>query len=171
MATSQAKAALQRLSDQADSTMFEFRDAIIEELCRLTDSEIAYFYATDLGEEHLTLLGYSKSVMKNCMIVDRPATYRVDETGLWGDAVRKRKPTITNDYLHTDNPSKHGLPEGHVPVRSHMNLPIFEGNRIVAIVGVGNKPTPYTETDVQHVRDLMDGIWAHFQEALWATVW
>jgi GAF domain-containing protein len=165
------EAALGRLQGKTNKSMFDFRDAIIEELCNITNSEIAYFYASDISEEHLTLLGYSKSVMDSCMIIDRPSVYRVDETGLWGEAVRNRCPVITNDYEGTDNPAKRGLPEGHVPVHSHMNLPIFEGNRIVAIVGVGNKPGAYTDDDVENVRGLMEGVWVNFREALWDAVW
>jgi GAF domain-containing protein len=171
MITLKAEAALGRLQDKTTSSMFDFRDAIIEELCKITDSEIAYFYASDANEEHLTLLGYSKSVMDSCMIIDRPAVYRVDATGLWGEAVRNRCPIVTNDYEDSDNPAKRGLPEGHVPVQSHMNLPIFEGNRIVAIVGVGNKRGAYNETDIENVRALMDGVWTQFREALWDAVW
>jgi GAF domain-containing protein len=163
--------ALDRLADKQNLSMFEFRDAIIEELCTLTDSTIAYFYATDVTEEHLTLLGYSKSVMDSCMIIDRPAVYRVDETGLWGEAIRHRKPIITNDYLGSSNPAKRGLPEGHVHVMSHMNMPVFEGDHIVALVGVGNKPVPYTDEDVALIGGLMDGVWQQFREALWAAVW
>lgn len=171
MTTLKVEAALGRLQGKTNKSMFEFRDAIIEELCRLTNSEIAYFYASDISEEHLTLLGYSKSVMDSCMIIDRPSTYRVADTGLWGEAVRHRCPIVTNDYETTDNPAKRGLPEGHVPVNSHMNLPIFEGGRIVAIVGVGNKAEPYTDDDVENVRALMDGVWSQFREALWDAVW
>lgn len=162
--------ALDRLSTLTEHSMPEFRDAIIEELCALTDSHIAYFYATDIEEAHLTLLGYSKEVMEGCMIVDPENVYRVDQTGLWGDAIRERQPIITNDYATTMRPSKHGLPDGHVPVLNHMNLPVFGDGRIVALVGVGNKDGDYTERDAQNVSDFMQGIWEEFQAALWSAV-
>lgn len=162
--------ALDRLATLTDHTMAEFRDAIIEELCDMTGSKIAYFYATDIAEEHLTLLGYSKAVMNGCMIVDPSNLYRVDQTGIWGDAIRERQPIITNDYVNSMRPSKHGLPEGHVPVFNHMNLPVFGEGRIVALVGVGNKDGDYDDYDVQNVSDLMQGIWDEFEQALWAAV-
>lgn len=162
---------LQHLSTLVDQPISEFRDAIIEALCALTESEIAYFYATDASEENLTLLGYSKSVMENCAIVQRPGVYRVADTGLWGDAIRERKPIITNDYPNSKRPSKRGYPEGHVHVQSHMNLPIIVDDRVVSLVGVGNKRTPYTLDDAARVESLMLGIWEHFQEALWQATW
>lgn len=162
---------LQRLSTMVEKPMSDFRDAIISELCRLTDSEIAYFYAADLSEQYLTLLGYSKSVMESCMIVDKPGVYKVAETGLWGDAVRERQPIITNDYANSTRSSKRGYPEGHVTVRNHMNLPVFAEGRIVSVVGVGNKSGDYTLDDATKVEQLMNGVWEHFQEALWEATW
>lgn len=165
------KNAMFRLQEKANGTMQDFRDAIIEELCRLTDSKIAYFYATDYSEDYLTLLGYSRSVMDSCQITERPAVYEVAATGLWGDAIRERRAIITNDYANSTRPSKHGTPEGHVPVTSHMNLPIFDEERIVALVGVGNKSGPYTLDDADKIEALMNAIWVDFQEALWAATW
>ena len=163
-------ASLQRLASKYHADVLEFRDEIIKELCWMTNSEIAYFYATDLDEAHLTLLGYSKGVMDACAIVDPKQVYKVSETGLWGDAIRERAPIITNDYATSDRPSKRGIPDGRVPVYRHMNMPIFGGvldDRIVAIVGVGNKPDPYTQEDVSNVSLLMHTVWNKFAKALW----
>ena len=169
--SSDVQQALDRLQKKSDRPMQEFRDAIIEELCALTDSSIAYFYAADYTEQFLTLLGYSRSVMRACQIVDKPAVYKVSETGLWGDAVRERGPVITNNYATSKRPSKRGYPQGHVEVNSHMNLPIFDDGRIVAIVGVGNKETAYTIGDAKKVEALMNAVWIDFREALWAATW
>ncbi|MFP4323139.1 MAG: GAF domain-containing protein [Anaerolineales bacterium] len=162
---------LVHLSTLTDLPMPQFRDAIIEAMCDITASEVAYFYASDLDGEHLTLLGYSKSVMQACQIVDKPAVYHVTETGMWGDAVRERQAIITNNYATTSRPSKRGTPEGHVPLIRHMNTPIFEGDSIVAVVGVANKPTDYTAEDVENLQDLMANIWMEFRDALWAAIW
>jgi len=50
------------------------------------------------------------------------------------------------------------LPEGHVPVRSHMNFPIFDSAHVIGIIGVGNKKTPYTDTDAQHLTLFGQGL-------------
>ncbi len=171
--SSKVDASLQRLAAKYDADVFEFRDEIVKELCWLTDSTIAYFYATDLDEKHLTLMGYSKGVMDACAIVDPKQVYKVSETGLWGDAIRERAPIITNDYANSPRPSKHGIPEGHVPIDRHMNMPIFGGDlddRIVAIVGVGNKPDPYTQEDVDNVSLLMHTVWHQFARVLFGFI-
>ena len=40
-----------------------------------------------------------------------------------------------------------------------MNLPIYEGNRMVMVVGVGNKRMDYTNEDAQAVEALMLEAW------------
>ncbi len=45
----------------------------------------------------------------------------------------------------------------------HMNIPVFEGERIVAVAGVGNKETEYDESDVRQLTLLMVGMWRLLQ--------
>mgnify|MGYP001258171147 CR=1 FL=1 len=163
--------AVNRLAQINRLSMEEFRDAIIETLCELTHSTIAYFYAADYSERYLTLLGYSKQVMASCSMSIKRPIYAVVDTGLWGNAVRERRGIITNDYVGSTAPNKRGLPEGHVALTRHMNAPIFQNGSIVALVGVGNKPTPYTEQDLQNITDLMTVMWDEFEQALWEAVW
>jgi signal transduction histidine kinase len=96
--------------------------------------------------------------MPQCNIIQKQTLYELDKTGLWGEAVRQRKAIITNDYV-APNLHKKGYPEGHVPLVRHMNLPIFKKGRIVAVIGVGNKPTDYTDEDVRHLELFMSAVW------------
>lgn len=41
-----------------------------------------------------------------------------------------------------------------------MNAPIFSGDQIVMLAGVGNKDEEYNKTDVQHLELLMQGLWS-----------
>lgn len=154
-----------------DYSLVEFRDAITEELNYITGSELSYFAATNLEEDTLTMIGWSRSAMGVCGVSDKPIVYDLAETGLWGDAIRERGPVITNDYQGLEKPTKKGYPEGHVHVVNHMNLPIWEGDRIVLVVGVGNKDGDYTMEDAHNVEDLMNEIWVAFRQKLWEATW
>jgi PAS domain S-box-containing protein len=142
----------------ADASLKEITDFALEEAVRLTGSTIGYLAFMSEDEQVLTMHSWSKDAMQECAILDKPMVYPVAETGLWGEAVRQRRPVVTNDY---DAPTtlKKGLPSGHVPIRRHLNTPIFEGQRIVAVAGVGNKREPYDESDVAQLRLLMMGMW------------
>ncbi|MDL1988475.1 MAG: response regulator, partial [Deltaproteobacteria bacterium] len=91
---------------------------------------------------------------KQCNISDKPLTYPMETMGLWGEAVRQRKAIITNNYS-VPNPFKKGLPKGHIKIIRHMNVPLFEGNRIIIVAGLGNKENDYDELDVRQLTLLM----------------
>jgi two-component system phosphate regulon sensor histidine kinase PhoR len=161
------QASLDRLESLTSAPLIEFRDALLDELCALTGSRLSYVAAMNLEEDVLTIVGWSKSAMDNCALPRRPMVYNLEDTGLWGDAVRQRKPVITNDYAHSTSPTKRGYPEGHVDVVRHMNIPIFEDDRIALVVGVANKEDDYTIEDAYNIEDLMNAIWHSFRRSLW----
>lgn len=142
----------------ADRNVRDLMDVVTEDAIRLTGSTIGYLATLNEDESELTMQYWSKSAHDSCAVPDIQITYRVDKTGLWGEAVRQRRPVITNDYA-APNPFKRGVPEGHVPVVRHMNIPVFDGDRIVAVAGVGNKPSDYDEGDVRQLQLLMQGCW------------
>jgi PAS domain S-box-containing protein len=157
--------ALLRLHRMTEASLQEIASHAMEEAVRLTQSEIGYIAFMNPEETVLTMHAWSKGAMAQCRIAEKPIAYPVDTTGLWGEAVRRRQPVITNDFALPD-PAKRGLPEGHVEIRRHMNVPIFEGDRIVIVAGVGNKGEPYDEADLRQLRLLMSGMWAVSQRKL-----
>lgn len=132
-------------------------DFALEAGVQVTNSRIGYIYLASEDESELYLHAWSKQVMEQCAVESYPDAYKVCATGLWGEAVRQRKPVITNDY--ENSPHKRGVPQGHVPVLRHMNLPVFDGDKIVLIAGVGNKPGNYSQEDVQQLSLIMDAMW------------
>ncbi|MHC4533794.1 MAG: response regulator [Planctomycetota bacterium] len=154
--------ALLQLSQMAAAPMKEIMDFALESAVRLTESKIGYLAFMNEDETVLTMHSWSKTAMKQCAIIDKPIVYPVETTGLWGEAVRQRKPIITNDYS-APNPMKKEYPKGHVEVVRHMNIPVFDGDHIVAVAGVGNKDALYDESDVQELTLLMQGMWRLIQ--------
>jgi PAS domain S-box-containing protein len=150
--------ALLELNQMTGAPLQEITDFAMEEAVRLTESKIGYLAFMNQDETVLTMHSWSKNAMKQCVIADKPKVYPVFTTGLWGEAVRQRKPVITNDYA-APNPLKHGYPEGHVHVIRHLNIPVFDGDRIIAVAGVGNKEDEYDESDVRQLQLLMQGMW------------
>lgn len=145
---------LSEMIDEPDEKILEFA---LEAGVAVTDSDIGYIYFLNDDETELSLHAWSKHVMPQCSLEGYPKAYKVAETGLWGEAIRQRKPIITNDY--DKSPHKRGYPEGHVPVKRHMNIPLFDKDKIVLLAGVGNKETDYTKEDVSQLQLLMSGMW------------
>jgi light-regulated signal transduction histidine kinase (bacteriophytochrome) len=83
--------------------------------------------------------------------------YPISEAGVWVDCIRRRAPVIHNDYEAL--PHRQGLPPGHAPVVRELVVPVMRGERIVAVLGVGNKPVEYGDKDVEMVSLLADFSW------------
>jgi GAF domain-containing protein len=138
----------------------------LEEAIKITGSKISYLYAVNEAEDELIGMGWSKSAMAECSMFNKPVVYKLAETGIWGDALRERQPIITNDYPTCPKPTKKGIPQGHVPIERHMNIPVFVGDKIVAVTGVGNKPVDYTQGDVKAFSVFAQYFWQRIAEKL-----
>jgi signal transduction histidine kinase/DNA-binding NarL/FixJ family response regulator len=149
---------LLELSQMTDCSAVEIANHAMESAIRLTGSTIGYIAFANEDETVLTMHYWSNSAMQECGVIDKPIVYPVKDTGLWGEAIRQRKPVITNDYA-APNPLKKGTPPGHVRVTRHMNLPVFDGGKIVAVAGIGNKAEDYQDDDVRQLTLFMDGMW------------
>jgi PAS domain S-box-containing protein len=150
--------AMLKLNRMTNASLSQFTDFALEEAVRLTKSKIGYLAFVNEEQTVLTMHSWSRSAMAECAMSDKPRHYPVESTGLWGEAVRQRKPVITNDYS-APNPLKKGCPEGHVHLRRHMNVPVIINSKIVLVAGVGNKEEDYTEADVGQTTLLMEGMW------------
>jgi two-component system, sensor histidine kinase and response regulator len=133
-------------------------DVALDEAIRLTLSKIGYIYFYDDRKKEFTLNTWSKDVMKECTISQPPMVYQLERTGIWGEAVRQAKPIIVNDF-QAPNPLKKGYPEGHAKLFKYLTIPVFSGDKIVAVVAVANKEIDYDESDIRQLTLLMDSVW------------
>lgn len=146
---------LSQMSTEPDGEIARFA---LETALELTGSKLGYIAFMNEDETVLTMHHWTTTAMKECRMVNKPLCYKVSETGLWGEAIRQRKPVITNDYA-APSPYKKGIPEGHVKLSRHMNVPLFDREHIVAVAGVGNKDTEYTTADAQQLTLILNAMW------------
>jgi diguanylate cyclase (GGDEF)-like protein/PAS domain S-box-containing protein len=154
---------LYALSEMTMRPEKEILDFALEAITDVTGSEIGYIYRVSEDQTELTLHAWSENVMERCAVKNAPEVYQICETGLWGEPLRQGRPVITNDYPGLKK--KKGYPEGHIPVRNHLGVPVFEENRVVFLAGVGNKPEDYSEDDVRHMELIMNGTWRIIQRS------
>lgn len=147
-----------KLSQMTSVPLKKMIDFALEKAVELTGSQIGYLGFINKDETTLSIQSWSRNTIEACGIAGMQADYPIVRMGLWGEAIRQRKAVITNDYAST-RLWKKGLPKGHPAVKRHMNVPVLDGDRIVALAGVGNKPTPYDESDVRQLTLLMQGMW------------
>jgi PAS domain S-box-containing protein len=150
--------ALVKLNSMAGASLKEITDFAREEAVRLTESTLGYLAFMNADETALIMHSWSESAMKECGVKNKHFMYPIKTTGLWGEAVRQRRPIITNDYS-LPSTMKKGYPKDHVELTRHMNIPIIDGDHIVAVAGVGNKEKDYDESDLRQLTLLMQGMW------------
>ena len=143
---------------QGQETIQGFLDYTLTEAIKITGSKIGYIYFYNDERQEFVLNTWSKEVMKECTITEAQTIYPLENTGIWGEAVRQRRPILVNDYQDT-HPLKKGYPEGHAHLRRFLTVPVMNGGRIVAVVGVANKAEEYGEMDVVQLTLLMDSVW------------
>jgi two-component system CheB/CheR fusion protein len=127
----------------------------LDEVGELTGSPIGFYHSVEADQQTLSLQAWSsRTVSEFCTAPGQGSHYSIDDAGVWVDCVHQRRPVIHNDYESL--PNRKGMPEGHARVIRELVVPISRGELIVAILGVGNKSSDYTEKDVEVVSYLAD---------------
>jgi len=139
-------------------TFDELLQEILDEVETLTESTIGYFHFLEADQTTLWLRAWSSNTIRNmCTLSSKDSHYDIDQAGVWADCIRERRPVIHNDYLSL--PHRKGLPKGHAPIVREIAIPIMRDGKVMAILGMGNKPQDYTDVDLQIVMTLADFAW------------
>lgn len=139
-------------------TLDEILQFTLDELESLTGSVAGYFHFIEADQKTIKLQTWSTNTLRNmCKVEGVDRHYPVDEAGVWADCVRQRRAVVHNDYASL--PNRKGLPEGHAHIVREMAVPVIRDEKIVAVLGVGNKPENYTNSDVDLVSTLADFTW------------
>ncbi len=152
------EARLRLVEYSLNHSLDEVLQKTLDEVTEISESPIGFYHFVGDDEKTLHLQAWSTRTMKEyCNAEGKGSHYGIENAGVWGDAVRERRSVIHNDYASL--PNRKGLPVGHAPLIRELVVPIFRNDRIVAILGVGNKSSYYTENDIQIVSFFADVAW------------
>jgi PAS domain S-box-containing protein len=136
----------------------ELLEETLNEAEKLCDSLIGFYHFVEDDQETLTLQNWStRTKAEFCQAEGKGLHYAISEAGAWVDCVYQRKPVIHNDYASL--PHRKGMPAGHAEVVRELVVPVLRGEKIKAILGVGNKASDYMAQDVEAVSLLADLAW------------
>lgn len=145
---------------QIEAVMLSKPEAVfqtaVEQAISLTYSKIGYLHLYNSKSKKLTLTAWSNSVLDVCSIPEKKHQ-DLNDAGIWADCIRKGEAVIHNNYELAR--SKTGLPEKHFELTRHMSVPIHYRNRIVGVIGVGNRDTPYTPVDAKSLSVFAAILW------------
>jgi PAS domain S-box-containing protein len=73
---------------------------------------------------------------------------------LFGAVLRTGEPVLSNDPAR--DPRSAGVPEGHFRMDAFLGLPVRGSGKLLAVVGLANKPGGYSPADVDFLQPLLD---------------
>lgn len=157
--TEEIRRARLRLMEVAASRPLEdLLVATLDEAEELSGSLIGFYHFLEADQETLRLKAWStRTTSGACSAEGKDRHYPVSKAGVWADCAREGRPVVHNDYASL--PHRQGIPDGHAPVLRELTVPVVRDGRIVAILGVGNKPSDYVTEDVEAVSNLADLAW------------
>lgn len=147
--------ALFKLSQMWNNSEKKVVDYALQEIIKLTGSKSGYFHF--VNEDKNSINTFQWINISADLKSHGTHSIPIDKTGSWTDSVRHRKPVIHNSYYKEF--SIENLPFFHLNLHNHISIPVFQGDAIVAIAGVGNKYSAYSYKDVRELSLFMSEIW------------
>lgn len=147
--------ALLELSQMSAASIRQIADFVVEQQVRLTGSKVGWLGLVSGEETVFTVSACSMSLAHQCG--DLPVSYRLKEAGIWTEIIEKGEPVINNGagFLRTIQV----CPNDKQPLHRFMSVPVRDGDRVAAVVLVGNKDEDYNQADVRQLTLLVDGMW------------
>ncbi|WP_295456577.1 PAS domain S-box protein [uncultured Thiodictyon sp.] len=150
---------LPKAAERLDECAFmQYALALAEQL---TGSRIGFTHFVDDDQQTIEMVAWSRDTQAHdCQATD-DRHYPVSQAGVWAEALRRRAPVIFNDYAGApqEEIQRRGLPPGHAELARLISVPVLESGLVRMIAGVGNKPEPYTDLDVETVQLLANEVW------------
>ncbi len=121
----------------------------------LTDSEHGYVSSIDArtGEHVRHAVTEMLLDQRRVVAADRLAVLRPGDDGrypgLWGHALNTREAFFTNSPA--EHASSEGTPQGHVPLRNFLSVPVVLDEQLVGQIALANSSRPYSQRDLQAV--------------------
>jgi len=150
----QAMFAMSQKADQLDERALLQQG--IDEAVRLTGSQVAYLLFVNDDQENLEFVTWSTGTRELCQ-APQEQHHPVSQAGIWAETISAGRPVLHNDYRGVAH--RRGYPEGHVPILRHMGVPVIENGRVRMVLGVGNKPSGYDESDLHELQLIGNDLW------------
>lgn len=134
----------------------EFLGKALDEIGGLFQSSLGFYHL--LGEDKKTLSLQRWSTLTVDLSWKAEGGHSsADRADLWAQCVSEKRPVIHNDF--DSLPWRKDLPEGHPAIERLLVAPVVRGDKVVAVLGLGNKPVDYTQRDAETVSYLAGITW------------
>jgi PAS domain S-box-containing protein len=135
----------------------------LDDICELTQSKFGFLHFLNDGQRPLLSNKWmSEGENGICDIQNKIFQQLTTNAEILTDCIKRNKPVIHNSNISLSNSKKNT--KTYPIFERDIVVPLCENKKIVAILGVVNKPGLYTETDKEIVNFLADVAWVIAEE-------
>jgi len=146
---------LVRVSQNTSKNIMELFDTSLGEAIELTGSAVGVIYYHDESGDHVIM---KAGGMNEYSEVPAGPRAEPDETAIRDELVSRAKPVIINNF-EVEHPFSKLRSVGGFPFSRLLSVPLFDGERVVAVVAVADKKRNYDQTDLLQLTLLMESVW------------
>jgi len=136
----------------------DFFEHALQSAIDITKSKIGIIYDYNQDKNKFSLKVFSFANGQPCKISSKEVREKGNNEGAWFETIYKREPIIINDFSKADS-FRSSFPNGHAKVSRFLSSPVIRDNKIVAVIGVANKDTNYTQSDASKLNMFIGYIW------------
>lgn len=137
------------LSDLALKKYLSSHDLLqefVDMVTRNSNSKIGYLHFYDEERGELDLKVWSGLALSHGPVTHN-SNYHAIPSEIWTKSISNRAPDLENETNKTCLVSRTKIID--FEVNNYISFPIFSDDKIVAVIGVGNRSTPYDEEDLE----------------------
>ncbi len=130
----------------------------IEEVERMTDSSIGFFHLVDEDQNTISMQTWSTGPITAIhKTTRRGARFQPKEKEIWTESLRDQRAIIYHDG--GEFICKGVTQPTDTKITQALIVPVIRRNRVLAVIGVGNKAGNYDQDDIKIVESLVDIAW------------
>lgn len=135
----------------ANETMYQM---ILDRALVFTDSEHGFVASIDAASRAHVSHTLTKMRTEGCKISGDLHTVPIEGKypGLWGASLNNRTAFFTNRPM--EHPDAQGLPEGHVPLKNFLSVPVMFGGEVLGQIALANSTRDYQPSDLAVIERL-----------------
>ena len=139
-------------------SMNELLAAVLDEVEEITDSRFGFYHFVDQDESSMSLMAWSTNTMaKADGVLSGENAHAIEQKGVWLECLQQRRPVIHNEP-ESITPYDKNIKK-HLDISRELAIPVIRKDKIVSVLGLGNKSSNYTLGDLELVSKLADMVW------------
>lgn len=133
----------------------EFLDYALKQTLKLINSKFGFIYLYYEEKKEFVLNIWTKDIIADSALLNPQKKIPLEKSGILGEVARYRKEIIINS-IETNSILIKEFTLGQIEIKNFISIPIFENDKIIAVVCIANKEKDYEECDVANLKLYMN---------------